>query len=92
MAYKVKKTGATLKKLVTERTSNRDPSVKVPIYEEKVYFEGDIVQDEDIAEIHKRQLDAGEGNIGELIERVEETAKKSTPKKRSTKKSTTKQD
>ncbi len=78
MPYKVKQTGATLKKLVKESASNRGGDRKVPIYEQTVYFEGDIVEDEDIAPIHVEQYDAGEGNIRELIERV--TTKKKSAK------------
>lgn len=86
MAYKVKQNGATLKKLATQKKSNRDPEQLVPLYDERVYFEGDIIDDDDLAEIHVRQYDANEGNIRELIERVE---KKTARKPR---KSTQKQD
>jgi len=78
MPYKVKQDGATLKKLHKEVASNKDKTVKVPIYRETVYFEGDIVEDEDIAPIHVEQYDAEEGNIRELIERV--TNKKKSAK------------
>lgn len=78
MPYKVKQDGATLKKLVKISKSNRDKDREVPIYDETVYFEGDIVEDEEIAPIHVEQYDANTGNIRELIERV--TTKKKSAK------------
>lgn len=92
MAFKIKQSGVTLKKVLRERTSVRDPSKVVPVYESVVYSQGDIVQDGDIAPIHIEEYDNSNGNIRELIERVEQ--KKTTAAKRSTtrKKSTKKQD
>jgi hypothetical protein len=81
MPFKVKKDGATIPKKVGQRTahtgtrSRRQSSEdrKVELLQNKVYFEGDVIPDEDIAPSYLEQLEAGDEHINSLIERVSES-------------------
>jgi hypothetical protein len=68
--FEVKQDGATLKQLVSERTSFRDQNKKVPVYRQRVYLKGDKISEDVLAPIHIEQYENDEGNIRDLIKRV----------------------
>lgn len=70
MPYLVLVDGATIPKTLNERTSRRDPNKKVPLYTDTVYKAGDVVKDDDVAQVVKDKLESGDENVSALLAEI----------------------
>ena len=82
MPYKVLKDGATIHKVIGERTSLSKTSDETFLKKKAiVYREGDVIPDEDIASNVINDYENEVGSIRDLIEKIADEEKKSSPSK-----------
>lgn len=69
MPYKVKQDGATIPRDRGTRKSLRDGS-EFRVYDTKVYLAGDVLTDDEVAQVVKDKLEDGDERVNNLVEEI----------------------